>query len=154
EISSYQLDGTETFKPDIGVLLNITPDHLDRYDYNMQNYVNAKFQLIENMTPQEHFIYYADDPVIAREIATRSVVPQRIPVSLSTGNEARAHADGTAMMFDLDETFAIKQSDTTLKGPHNLINTMAAVSAVKLAGASLDAIRSGLKTFVNAPHRL
>ena len=75
EISSFQLDGTESFKPAIGILLNITPDHMDRYDYTMQNYVNSKFQLIENMTRQEHFIYYADDNVIANEMKTRSVVP-------------------------------------------------------------------------------
>src|SRR5690606_19429603 len=68
EVSSYQLDGTEVFKPEVGILLNITPDHLDRYDNNMQNYVNAKFQLIENMTRQEKFIWFADDRIIATEV--------------------------------------------------------------------------------------
>lgn len=154
EVSSYQLDGTESFKPDVGILLNITPDHLDRYDYIMQNYVNAKFQLIENMTRQEHFIFYQDDEVIAREMQTRSVVPRQIPVSLKSDAGASVYFDGNTMNFELEEKFSIAQSDTTLKGPHNLINTMAAVSAVYLAGASVDAIRAGLKTFVNAPHRL
>ncbi|MGC1243254.1 MAG: UDP-N-acetylmuramoyl-L-alanine--D-glutamate ligase [Chryseosolibacter sp.] len=154
EISSFQLDGTETFKPEIGILLNITPDHLDRYDYTMQNYVNSKFQLIENMTRQEHFIYYADDAVITQEIDTRSVVPTRIPISLLSGADAGVKYDGEKMTFNLKEKFGITQAETTLKGPHNLINTMAAVSAVYLAGVSLDAIRAGLKTFVNAPHRL
>jgi len=153
EISSFQLDGTESFKPAIGILLNITPDHMDRYDYTMQNYVNSKFQLIENMTRQEHFIYYADDNVIANEMKTRSVVPQQIPVSL-TNSKATIHYDGAKMIFDLKEKFSFAQSETTLKGPHNLINTMAAVTAVYLAGAGLDTIGSGLKTFVNAPHRL
>lgn len=152
EVSSYQLDGTESFKPEIGILLNITPDHMDRYEYNMQNYVNSKFQLIENMTKQEHFIYYSDDQVIAKEMKTRSVVPLQVPVSLK--GRTGVHYDGSKMVFDLKEKFSIAQSDTTLKGPHNLINTMAAVSAVYLAGASLDSIRRGLKTFVNAPHRL
>ena len=152
EISSYQLDGTESFKPEVGILLNITPDHMDRYDYNMQNYVNSKFRLIENLTKQEHFIYYADDEVITKEIQTRSVVPAQVPVSLKS--RSTVHYNGRDMVFDLKEKFSINQSDTTLKGPHNLINTMAAVSAVYLAGAPLDAIRSGLKTFVNAPHRL
>lgn len=154
EISSFQLDGTETFKPEIGILLNITPDHLDRYDYTMQNYVNSKFQLIENMTRQEYFIYYADDTVIGQEIRTRSVVPQQIPVSLRSDADAGVKYDGGKMTFGLKEKFSIDQSETTLKGPHNLINTMAAVSAVYLAGAPLEAIRAGLKTFVNAPHRL
>lgn len=154
EVSSFQLDGMETFKPEIGILLNITPDHLDRYEYTMQNYVNSKFQLIENMTRQEHFIYYADDPVIAREVKTRSVVPDQIQVSLQAHASSVVRYDGRKMNFNLKENFSIAQEDTTLKGPHNLINTMASVTAVFLAGAKLDSIRTGLKTFVNAPHRL
>jgi UDP-N-acetylmuramoylalanine--D-glutamate ligase len=154
EVSSYQLDGTETFKPEIGILLNITPDHLDRYEYTMQNYVNSKFQLIENMTRQEHFIYYADDEVIAKEIKTRSVVPDQIQVSLRPDALSAVKYDGEKMVFNLRDKFSIAQSETTLKGPHNLINTMAAVTAVYLAGVNVEAIRSGLKTFVNAPHRL
>lgn len=154
EVSSYQLDGTETFKPDIGILLNITPDHLDRYDYTMQNYVNSKFQLIANMTRQEHFIYYSDDPVIAKEIGIRTVVPHPIPFSLGARKDTPVFFDGTRMNFRLREEFSIVQSDTTLKGPHNLINTMAAVTAAYTAGASLESIRAALKTFVNAPHRL
>jgi UDP-N-acetylmuramoylalanine--D-glutamate ligase len=155
EMSSFQLDGTDTFKPDIGVLLNITPDHLDRYEYNMQNYVNSKFQLIENMEPQQHFIYYADDQVIANDLRSRAIVPQRVPVSLNASSDAGVKFDGTKMTFQLkDRSFAITQSDTTLKGPHNLINTMAAVSAVCLAGVKLEKVMEGLKTFKNAPHRL
>jgi UDP-N-acetylmuramoylalanine--D-glutamate ligase len=154
EVSSFQLDGTETFKPEIGILLNITPDHLDRYEYTMQNYVNSKFLLIENMTAQEEFIYYADDRVIADEIATRPIVPKKIPVSLGPQQPVPVKFDGEKMVFNLKEQFSIVQSETTLKGPHNLINTMAAVSAVHLAGVPLNAIREGLKTFKNAPHRL
>lgn len=154
EVSSFQLDGIEAFKPEIAVLLNITPDHLDRYDYNMQNYVNSKFQLVENMTPQEHFVYYADDDVIAREIATRSIVPEKIPVALKRPKSGRVYFDGDEMVFELKESFNIAQSDTTLKGPHNLINTMAAVTSVYLAGVGVNDIRKALKTFVNAPHRL
>lgn len=155
EMSSFQLDGTETFKPDIGILLNITPDHLDRYEYNMQNYVNSKFQLIENMEPQQHFIYYADDAVIAADLRTRAVVPQEVPVSLNPASGVPVRFDGEKMTFDVGgKRFSIAQSETTLKGPHNLINTMASVSAAVLAGVGLEAIREGLKTFKNAPHRL
>ncbi len=153
EISSFQLDGTKSFKPEIGILLNITPDHLDRYEYNIQNYVNSKFQLIQNMDAASQFIYYADDEVIAKEIASRKVVSQKIPVSLKSTAKAPVYYDGK-MLFNLKEKFSIAQQDTTLKGPHNLINTMAAVSAVYLTGAKLKAIREGLKTFKNAPHRL
>jgi UDP-N-acetylmuramoylalanine--D-glutamate ligase len=155
ELSSFQLDGTETFKPDIGILLNITPDHLDRYEYNMQNYVNSKFQLIENMEPQQHFIYYADDSVTAKELETRPIVPQRVAVSLKPDSAFPVKYDGERMAFSLQgKKFKISQSDTTLKGPHNLINTMAAVSAAILGGVSLEAIMKALKTFKNAPHRL
>src|SRR5690606_4375157 len=101
EVSSYQLDGMETFKPEIGILLNITPDHLDRYDHTMQNYVNSKFQLIENMTRQEFFVYYQDDAVITREMKTRSVVPHQIPVSLQADGDTPVYFDGTKMNFNL-----------------------------------------------------
>lgn len=155
EMSSFQLDGTETFKPGIGILLNITPDHLDRYEYTMQNYVNSKFLLIENMTAQEHFIYFSDDPVIAGEIESRPVVPARYPVSLDKRSSAPVKFDGEKMTFALSgNKFSIFQADTTLKGPHNLINTMAAVSAAFLAGVKLESITASLKTFKNAPHRL
>ena len=154
ELSSFQLDGTKEFSPEVGILLNITPDHLDRYEYTMQNYVDSKFQLIQKMKKEQHFIYYADDAVIAAEIQKRTIVPAQVKVSLKDDASVTARFDGAKMQFNLEEAFGIAQSDTTLKGPHNLINTMAAVSAVYLAGVSLDAIRAGLKTFKNAPHRL
>jgi UDP-N-acetylmuramoylalanine--D-glutamate ligase len=152
EISSFQLDGTKTFKPEIGILLNITPDHLDRYEYDIQNYVNSKFQLVQNMDDESNFIYYADDAVIAKEIAAKKITSQQLPISLKS--KTPVHFNGEVMRFNLDEKFTIAQSDTTLKGPHNLINTMAAVSAAHFAGAKLESIREGLKTFKNAPHRL
>src|SRR5690606_28634023 len=105
--SSYQLDGTEALKPEVGILRHITPDHLDRYDNNMQNYINAKVQLIENMTRQEKFIWFADDGVIANEVKTRSIVPQQLPVSLSDNGNTPVFFDGSQMVFNLGETFAI-----------------------------------------------
>ncbi len=153
EISSFQLDGTKSFKPEIGILLNITPDHLDRYEYAFQNYVNSKFQLVQSMDETSQFIYYADDEVIKKEVSSRKITSQKLPVSLTATAKAPVYFDGE-MHFNLIEKFSIAQRDTTLKGPHNLINTMAAVSAVYLAGAKLKSIREGLKTFKNAPHRL
>lgn len=153
EVSSFQLDGTKTFKPEIGVLLNITPDHLDRYEYKLQNYIDSKFQIIQKMDTASKFIYYADDAVIAKEIACKNTAASKIAVSLKD-SKSQIFYDGKAMQFNLNEKFNVLQADTTLKGPHNLINTMAAVSAVYLAGAKLEAIREGLKTFKNAPHRL
>jgi UDP-N-acetylmuramoylalanine--D-glutamate ligase len=154
EISSFQLDGTHKFKPEIAVLLNITPDHLDRYEYSMQNYVDSKFRMLQNMDSAQNFIYYNDDPIIGSEVRLRNINPKKIPISLKPSFEGPVHFDGVEMTFELKESFQIAQSKTTLKGPHNLINTMAAVAAVYLAGVPLDAIRAGLKTFKNAPHRL
>jgi UDP-N-acetylmuramoylalanine--D-glutamate ligase len=154
EISSFQLDGTTKFSPQIGILLNITPDHLDRYEYSLQNYIDSKFRLVANMTAGQHFIYYADDRVIAEELSRRKVKPQQIGISLKNDSRTSVYYDGTKMSFELRESFRIAQSETTLVGQHNLINTMAAVSAVYVAGVSLASIKEGLKTFRNAPHRL
>ena len=154
EVSSYQLDGTKTFRPHIGILLNITPDHLDRYEYQMQNYVNSKFQLIQSMQANDCFIYFSDDAVIRNEIAKRKIVPEIVRVSLKD-NSADAHFDGRVMVFELEhKLFNVYQHETSLKGPHNLINTMSAVAAVYTAGVSMETIRLGLKSFKNAPHRL
>jgi len=154
EVSSFQLDGTKTFQPHIGILLNITPDHLDRYEYQMQNYVNSKFRLIQVMQSSDYFIYYADDTVVSGEVASRKIAPSTVTVSLKD-QSTPAHFDGSKMIFNVNRSsFHIFQKDTTLKGPHNLINTMSSVAAVYLAGVSVDTIKGGLKTFKNAPHRL
>lgn len=155
EISSFQLDGTKAFQPHIGILLNITPDHLDRYEYQMQNYINSKFKLVQAMQSNDHFIYYTDDSIVKGEVNKKSISPRQVEVSLKSESKSSAHFDGSKMSFSFGkESFQIAQSETTLKGPHNLINTMSAVSAVYLAGISVDSIKQGLKTFVNAPHRL
>jgi UDP-N-acetylmuramoylalanine--D-glutamate ligase len=154
EISSFQLDGTQTFRPEIAVMLNITPDHLDRYGYSMQRYINSKFRIIRNMDQGNHFIYFADDENIAKEISSTKSRVSRIPISLKAATFP-VYASGTTMHFAFDnEAFSIRQEDTTLRGKHNLVNTMAAVTAVHLAGGKLAAIKEGLKTFRNAPHRL
>lgn len=154
EVSSFQLDGTKAFKPEIAVMLNITPDHLDRYEYTMQNYVDSKFRLVQNMDARQHFIFCGDDSTIQKELVKRTIAPMQVRVSLKSMPPSPVYFDGAKMDYQLTETFGIRQSETTLKGPHNLINTMAAVSAVYLAGVSVEAIRAGLKTFKNAPHRL
>lgn len=155
EISSYQLDGTTSFRPDIALLLNITPDHLDRYDYKFENYVNSKFRLLANMKREDQFIFYKEDPVLQGEVTNRQITPQCKAISLEGDESSIAFFDGTKMNFKIGEqTFSFSQSETTLKGPHNLINTMAAVSAATLAGLSIDQVKAGLKTFKNAPHRL
>ena len=154
EISSFQLDGTRTFRPDIGILTNITPDHLDRYDYRMENYVDSKFQLVQNMNDLDQFIYYGDDPVITEALLRKTIRPVQTAVSLSK-HDRNIFTEGNTMHFSVNgKTLQIDQRETSLKGPHNLINTMCAVTAALLAGISESEIRNGLKTFVNAPHRL
>ena len=155
EISSYQLDGTTTFRPDIAILLNITPDHLDRYEYKLQNYVDSKFQLISRMNRGDQFIAYAEDQILGKEISKRKIVPQLHTISLKGDQSSIASYDGSKMNFNIGEhPFSISQSDTSLKGPHNLINTMAAVSAACFVGISTKNIKNALRTFKNAPHRL
>ncbi len=154
EVSSFQLDGWKSLSPEVGILLNITPDHLDRYNYEMKHYVDSKFRLIQSMQKRQHFIYFADDAIISREVQSRSVIPHELRISLRPGADAPVKYNGSSMSFSLKEDFTIAQEETTLKGPHNLINTMAAVSAAYLAGVDVPAIRKGLKTFQNAPHRL
>ena len=105
EMSSFQLDGIKTFKPEIGVLLNITPDHLDRYEYSLDNYVNSKFHLIQNMGQEQNFIYYVNDPIIEREVNRRTLIPKQVPVSLSPLSKAQVHFDGEKMNFKLSENF-------------------------------------------------
>jgi UDP-N-acetylmuramoylalanine--D-glutamate ligase len=154
EVSSFQLDGIKAFRPDVAVLLNITPDHLDRYEYKMENYINSKFQITRNMLESGSFIYYKDDAVAGVEVSNRKFNARLISVSL-TDSKATNFYDGSQMTFVVDgNQFKIAQTDTTLKGPHNLINTMAAVSAARLAGVSMESVRTALKTFKNAPHRL
>jgi UDP-N-acetylmuramoylalanine--D-glutamate ligase len=153
EISSFQLDGTQSFQPEIAILLNITPDHLDRYEYEMKNYIDSKFRITRNMQSSQTFIYYADDAILAKEVSSRAIASQIIPVSLTQQNFP-VHYDGSEMVFGLHAAFKIKQTDTTLKGPHNLINTMAAISAATIAGVKEEDIRKALSSFVNAPHRL
>jgi UDP-N-acetylmuramoylalanine-D-glutamate ligase len=81
EISSFQLDGTTSFKPFVGILTNITPDHLDRYDYKMENYVNSKFRLIQNMTGADHFIYYSEDPITVAALKNKKIIPHSVKVA-------------------------------------------------------------------------
>lgn len=154
EISSFQLDGTKSFRPDIGILLNITPDHLDRYNYEMQNYINSKFRLAANMSASNAFIYYADDPVLKTEMLRRNVNARVLRISF-TDKTAPLYFDGAMFHIQLEgKSFLVKQSETTLRGKHNAVNTLAAIGAALIAGIKPEAICSALKNFKNAPHRL
>jgi UDP-N-acetylmuramoylalanine--D-glutamate ligase len=121
----------------------------------MENYVASKFQLVANMKPDQHFVYSAQDPVLTSARLKFPTPARPVGVALTKSPEAAVFAEGNEMHFRLTQPeWTVPQADTTLKGPHNLINTMCAVSAALLAGVSVSSIRASLKTFKNAPHRL
>jgi UDP-N-acetylmuramoylalanine--D-glutamate ligase len=155
EVSSFQLDGMFSFKADIGILLNITPDHLDRYDYVFQNYVDSKFRILQNMTEADHFITFREDSVVQAELEKRAIPAAIHQVSLLEEPENGAARIGNELIFNLQgHRWVLSVEDLLLKGSHNHINCMCAVSAALLAGARPDAIKVALSTFQNAPHRL
>ncbi len=159
EVSSFQLDGIISFKPDVAVLLNITPDHLDRYDHDFNKYVNSKFRITENLTKDECFIYCSDCEPVNEELAKRKVEACLFAISASNQEHSAAYIDGKRLIFDLNfgksgEYHAIPQAEIALIGRHNMINTMAAVLSGLHFEVSIDKILKALKTFKNAPHRL
>jgi len=155
EMSSFQIDGIDKFSPEVAVILNITPDHMDRYEYSFQKYIDAKFRLIDNLKPEASFIYLTDDENIKNKLDSKNYNGIKLPISISANPSHVARVIGENMIFSLnEEVFQIPQSETTLKGKHNLINTMAAVLSALKVGVSEKQIKEGLKTFENAPHRL
>lgn len=155
EVSSFQLDGIDTFKPDVAILLNITPDHLDRYDYQFEKYVSSKFRIIRNMGKEEVLIYFSDNQPIAQELNRRSVEASLFAISLLQPIQKGGYLDQDHLVFNFHEdTKKIPTSEVTLIGKHNMINTIAAVLSLMHIGAPLQRIVKGLKSFVNAPHRL
>ena len=155
EISSFQLDDITTFKPDIAVLLNITEDHLDRYDHKMEKYIDSKFKIIENQTAKDVFIYNADDEIIIKKIKNSKLLSQSIPLTMKHEENKGAYIKNGQMMMKIqEERVSMDIYDFALKGKHNQYNTMAA----GLAGASLnirkEKIREAIKTFENLEHRM
>jgi UDP-N-acetylmuramoylalanine--D-glutamate ligase len=154
EVSSFQLDGIDTFKPDVAVLLNITPDHLDRYGYEMSNYVASKFLITKNLSPQDAFIYSADSAPVVEVINSKKINGTLLTVSVESVN-TNGTVENDHLVIDLGNgRHKLAINELPLIGKHNMTNIMASVMAALRVGISMDAIRSGLKTFVNAPHRL
>jgi UDP-N-acetylmuramoylalanine--D-glutamate ligase len=151
EMSSFQLDGCYSLKPYISVLLNITPDHLDRYNYEIGNYVESKFRITQNLGKEDSFIYFSDNELIERGLSQMNVICQLIPISLSD-SKCKSFSDGKVM--HINNEIHISQSETVLLGKHNAINMMAAINAALKVGIDETSIRKSLKTFENAPHRM
>lgn len=155
ELSSFQLDDMIDFRADVAVLMNITPDHLDRYDYEMQNYVDSKFRIIRNQTASDYFIYFADDEVIAREMARRQPAATCLPFSLYpvTGDGAGLTNDTLDINFHKNR-FSMSILDLALQGKHNACNSMAAAISGMVVGIRNDRIRESLTDFQGVEHRL
>ena len=137
ELSSFQLDNMYDFKADIAILLNITPDHLDRYDYKFQNYVDAKFRITRNQTKEDSFIYWAEDPVIDREMKKLQLGATLYPYGFTQPNP-----------------LPVGEEELALKGRHNVLNSMAATIAANVVGIRKEVIRESLMTFQGVDHRL
>ncbi len=155
ELSSFQLDGMYRTRLDTAVLLNITPDHLDRYDYNFENYVASKFRVAQNMRLEDTFIYFRESPAIAAELTAHPLAIRQLPISLESEVTPGGYLKNGQLMARFGEQpFLIDTAGLPLQGPHNAINMLAAVLAVQSVGLPNDAIAEGLRTFQNAPHRL
>ncbi len=153
ELSSFQLDGMFEFKADIAILLNITPDHLDRYEYKFENYVASKFRVIQNQTKADAFIYCKDDTTMSVWMKDHKINSSLY--SMSIKENASATANEQELKFDIaGKKENIPTSVLTIQGKHNWYNAMAAGSAALLAGLSKTQIEEGFKTFKNAEHRL
>ncbi|MEQ9375868.1 MAG: UDP-N-acetylmuramoyl-L-alanine--D-glutamate ligase [Imperialibacter sp.] len=157
EVSSFQIDGMNTFKPDVAILLNITPDHLDRYDYSFQKYVNSKFRIIEQMSHEECFIYFADKGPIEEELARRNVEASLFAISLVENVKNGAFLEEDHLVFNIEskkKSHKIPVNQVSLIGKHNMVNSMAAVLTTLTMEAPMEKVVKALKTFKNAPHRL
>ena len=155
EISSFQLDGCYDFRPDIAIITNITPDHLDRYDYNMENYVRSKFRITRNLRPEDCFIFDSDDKITIDHLSKIVLQARMLPMSQTHEVEQGAYLEGQkiVMRYGEDES-EIYLSELALGGKHNIYNSMAAALAAKAAGIRNEVIRKSLKTFQPIEHRL
>ena len=155
EISSFQLDGIEDFKPHIAVITNITPDHLDRYDYEFENYINSKFRIVENQTEEDYFIYDGDEEVISNWLKEHPIQSTLLPFSLTRVIENGAYYKDNNIYITLNNNLTIMPTtNLTLQGNHNIKNAMAASTIASLLGIRKSTIRDCMENFQGVEHRL
>ena len=155
ELSSFQLDDMHEFKADIAILLNITPDHLDRYEYKMENYADSKFRVIQNQTNSDWFIYNADDKVIEEGINKRTITSNLAPFSLTKEIAQGGFVNNKQQLtINIKEQFTMSIHDLALKGKHNTQNSLASGIASRILEIRKEAVRDSLSDFVNVEHRL
>lgn len=155
EISSFQLDDIVTFRPDIAILLNITEDHLDRYDYKFENYIASKFRIAMNQTSEDHFIFNLDDEVIMEYMDRYQIISNKTPISMKQEVKKGAHIKDNEMKVNAgSEQQSMSVYDFALKGKHNQYNTMAACVAGATMDIRKDKIREAVQTFQSLEHRM
>jgi UDP-N-acetylmuramoylalanine--D-glutamate ligase len=155
ELSSFQLDGMYKFKADVAVLMNITPDHLDRYGYNLQNYIDSKFRITQNQTKSDYLIYWADDPIIKAELSKKQYKMTLLPFSADIKENMTAYIEkDNLIIFYQNKTNLMTIHDLALKGRHNIYNSMAAAIAGKVLNIRKAFIRESLADFQGVEHRL
>ena len=154
-MSSFQLDDSYEFNPNIAVITNITPDHLDRYDYKFENYVASKFRVVQNHTKADYLIYDADDEVLADYIKTHDIKSTLLPFSLTKTFENGAYIKENNLTVTLNNTtFSMPTKDLALNGKHNVKNAMAASTVASLLQIRKQTIRESLSNFQGVEHRL
>ena len=154
ELSSFQLDNMYDFKANVAVLMNITPDHLDRYDHKMENYVAAKFRIIRNQTESDTFIFWQDDPIISEQLKSLDINAQMLPFSDRDDESLAAFARNDNMVINAGEQWQMPRSELAIQGVHNLYNSMAAALSASTLNIKKDVIRKALQDFQAVEHRL
>lgn len=154
ELSSFQLDNMYEFKADIAILLNITPDHMDRYDYCMQNYVDSKMRIIQNQTKEDTFIYWNDDPIIKKELEKYDIKAFKCPFSEVKERGSIGYLESGMYKIEVPTPFNMEQESLSLSGKHNIYNSLAAGIATNVAGIKNEVIRKSLSDFPGVEHRL
>ncbi len=154
ELSSFQLDNMYNFRANIAVLMNITPDHLDRYDHCMQNYVDAKFRITQNQTSDDAFIFWNEDPIIRQELAKYGLKAHLYPFAAVKSEGAIAYVEDGEVKINEPVAFNMEQEKLSLQGTHNLYNSLAAGISANIAGIQKEEIRKALSNFKGVEHRL
>jgi len=154
EMSSYQLDYIDRFHCNIAILCNITPDHLDRYNYNVDEYANSKMRITKNQTAEDHFIYCSDDTLTAEAMARNAFASNPIPFSLTKPTEQGSYTVNQTLHINSKEKYTLDMQEFTLRGQHNAYNSMAAGIAASLMDVRKESIRESFSNFQNAEHRL
>ena len=154
ELSSFQLDNMYKFRANVAILLNITPDHLDRYEFKMQNYIDAKMRITQNQTEEDSFIYWNDDPIVTKEIKKYDLKSHLCAFAETKEEGTVGYIDNGKFTLDFPTHFEMPKADMSLSGKHNIYNSLAAALACNIVGIDKETLHKGLSDFPGVEHRL